>query len=111
MPKLPTQLGRITTCDVYHSGSPPPPSAPDIAGVILHLQGDFANTKIAPPYTHLGYVALTVDLRDTDAIYVPDKNGTNFNVQRLGRIRTGGGQDVRKVYLTRNTPNWPSQNL
>ena len=111
MPALPLTLGRVTTCDIYRSGNAPP-SAPDVSGATIHLQGKFANTKVAPTYTHRAYLPLATDLRDTDTLYVPNKNGTAFTVTKLGRTRTPNGQDVRTAYLTRSTnPGWPTQNL
>ena len=110
MAVLPTPLGRVTTCDIYRSGHTPP-AAPDVAGVTVHLQGRYRNIKPSLKYTHKGYFALGVDIRDNDTIYVPNQNGTSFTVLKLGRVRTLGGQEVKVVLLVRGSAPWPTQNI
>ncbi len=108
---LPTVLGRVTTADVYRSGHTPP-AAPDVAGITIHLQGRYRNTKPAPTYTHRAYIALGIDVRDGDLLCVPNQNGTRFTVVRLGRVRSLGGMEVKSVLLNRQAaPPWPTQNL
>jgi hypothetical protein len=103
-----------TTCDVYHLGNAPP-SPPDVAGVPVFLQGRFRNLKpiAAGVYTHVMHVALGTDVRSTanEVVYIPDKNGTKFNVVFVQRVRAGGGNDYKEVYLNRQAVNWPSDNL
>ena len=103
-----------TTCDVYHAGNAPP-SPPDVAGVSVYLQGRFRNIKpiVVFQYTHVMHVAVGVDVRygANERVYVPDKNGTLFNVVFVQRVRTGGVGDFKEVYLNRQAVNWPSDDL
>jgi hypothetical protein len=46
-----------------------------------------------------------------DSIYVPDKNGTKFEVVFVERVGYNSGQDFFRVYLQRSNPTWPTQNL
>ena len=87
-------------------------------------------TVVAPDLRGLGDSAkpiggydkrtLATDVRDGwtgtsstggDNLYLPDKNGTKFLVQAYERIRFGGGNDYRRVYLMRQSVTWPSDNL
>jgi hypothetical protein len=104
-----------TTCDVYHQGNAPP-SPPDVAAVPVFLQGRFRNLKptaTVGPYTHVMHVAIGVDVRsgNNERVYIPNKNGTLFDVVFVQRIRAGGGNDYKEVYLNRQAVNWPSDNL
>lgn len=119
-----------TTCDIYHNGTPGPPGAPDIAGVACFLRPDFAggHRHVAeaanyPDYrwTHTLLVALTVDIRDDyttglpggthDLIYIPDKNGSAFKVRFVERVGRGTAADHKRVYLDRQLPTWPTNDL
>lgn len=123
---LPVQTN--TTCDIYHFGSPPPPAAPSVAAVPGHLtaswqkalekgEGDSGSFR----FTHIMLVSLSVDIRDAytlgsvgfnaDAVYVPDKNGTKFNVVFVERKLRGTSLDHKKVYLSRQTPTYPTNHL
>ena len=110
---MPFPLPTNTTCDIYRPGRAPP-AAPDVAGVpaALSPQGDNIKTTIA--YTHWIDVPLATDVRPSsggDALYVPDKNGTAFNVVAVERIRFGSGKDYRRAYLKRLSVSWPSDQL
>jgi hypothetical protein len=112
-----------TTCDVYRTGNTPP-AAPDIAGVNCHLMGAFAKGVEAGEgdaantmrFTHIMYIERDTDVRDDytagvvmtggDNVYVPDQNGTRFIVSFVN-IRG----DTRVVYLQRQLPTWPTNNL
>src|SRR5262249_59254420 len=89
-----------TTCDIYRSTSPPPPAAPDVAGVKCFLNPKGQSTLTTGVYTHVLLVPTGTDVRDqfpgntfgvgpaADIVYVPDKNGTKFLVvlvRRQGR--------------------------
>jgi hypothetical protein len=124
-----------TTCDIYRQGNAPP-SAPDVAGVACFLSPDFAPSHLAAVsgsswwrWTHVMLVGPTVDVRDpylggvvtsgeeagssawADAVYVPNKNGTKFQVIFVERVALGTSQDVKRVYLQRQSPSWPTNNL
>jgi hypothetical protein len=124
-----------TTCDVYRNGNAPP-AAPDVAGVKCLLTPDFANGHTAAlqntttlRWTHVLLVGPGVDVRDgytvsnvtfgeegvdgtvNDFVYVPNKNGTKFGVIFVERVGLGTGGDVKRVYLQRYQPAWPTNNL
>jgi hypothetical protein len=116
-----------TTCDIYRFGSAPP-ADPDVAGVSCHLKADFrerveAGESRAPEfcYTHVLLVDATVDVRDDkdllmadgdpDTVYVPNRNGTPFEVRFVERQQRGTPADHKKVYLDRKQPAWPTNEL
>jgi hypothetical protein len=112
-----------TTCDVYRGGHAPP-AAPDVAGVKCYLEEHFRNIKpggqgTAPgPYSHLMRVPLGTDIRDSggtgpDKVWVPDQNGTSFQVIWIARSARGTPLDHKVVYLLRDSGNvsWPTDNL
>ena len=113
-----------TTCDVYRPGRNPP-AAPDVTGVPIFLQADFkggsmsheVETNAQLRWTHVAMAALAADIRDgyvygslaaggNDTVYVPDQNGTPFQV---AFVENAGG--YRRVYLNRGTPPWPTSSL
>jgi len=117
------------TCDIYRAANAPP-AAPDVAGVPCHLRpdwqggqehGDRAGLPAGMAWTHVLLVDVAVDIRDAytggltrvaqDKVYVPDKNGTPFNVVFIERVFRGQVQDHKRVYLDRQTPAWPTNEL
>ena len=118
-----------TTCDIYRSGTAPP-AAPSVAGVTCHLrpdwrggqeQGDRTTVVSNLTWTHALLVDAAVDIRDAytgglsattqDSVYVPDQNGTRFLVTFIERVFRGTPQDHKRVYLDRQTPSWPSNDV
>jgi hypothetical protein len=127
-----------TTCDIYRPTNSPP-AAPDVAGVKCFLAPDFAASHLAAVqaggtnqtawrWTHVLLVAATVDVRDpykgggpggetaglvtdADKVFVPDKNGTPFTVIFVERLGLGTSLDAKRVYLQRQVPVWPTNNL
>ena len=51
------------TCDIYRTGHTPP-ATPDVAGVACYLMPYGQSSLTTPNYTHILYVAATVDIRD-----------------------------------------------
>jgi hypothetical protein len=118
------------TGDVYRAGNAPP-AAPDVAGVALTLSPHFAEAHRAQTtsgttlrWTHVALCPLGADVRDgyagglagetdsnPDSVYVPDKNGTKFLVVFVERVRPVGGDDYLRVFLQRQTPPWPTNQL
>jgi hypothetical protein len=121
------------TMDVYRNGNAPP-AAPDVAGVGALLSPDFAGahgvqttSTTTLRWTHVALCPVTTDVRDGytgggpvgetvsgtgfDWAYVPDKNGTKFAVVFVERVRQAGGTDYLRVYLQRQTPAWPTNQL
>ncbi|MBM3997052.1 MAG: hypothetical protein FJ303_23305 [Planctomycetes bacterium] len=116
-----------TTCDIYRSGNAPP-AAPDVAGVACFLKSEWLGSNQAgdrgvPLYTwtHIMLIDVSVDIRDgylganafaaQDNVYIPDKNGTRFVVTFIERVQRGTLQEHKRVFLDRQTPNWPSNDL
>ncbi|HYT92915.1 MAG TPA: hypothetical protein VEL76_29630 [Gemmataceae bacterium] len=117
-----------TTCDVYRNGTAPP-SAPAVAGVRGHLHADYwlrlqdgAGDGSSYQFTHILLVAADTDIRDgmitfsfnaaqNDDVYIPDQNGTRFRVVAVEIHGRGQPGAVRKVYLDRYAPTWPTNNL
>ena len=126
-----------TTCDVYR-GMNNPPSTPDVAGVACLLAPDFASGHVAAVvpgttgfrWTHIMLVGPAVDIRDEypnsptnpgteqspgsgipDRVYVPNKSGTQFVVIFVERLGRGTSGDCKRVYLQRQAPSWPSNDL
>lgn len=115
-----------TTCDIYRNANAPP-AAPDVAAVPGYLRPDFEagqttkdNTDFS--WTHVLLVAADVDVRDgfsdgifsgtaNDTLWVPDSNGTRFQVRFVCRVGRGTPQDHKRVYLERSQPVWPSDEV
>jgi hypothetical protein len=117
-----------TTCDIYRVGNSPP-SAPDVAGVKCFLvpkfsAGHHARWGGTAPYnyTHILYVDYTTDIRDAynagaipatmDTVYIPDKTSkTSWLVVFVERVSRGTGLDHKRVYLRRQGPAWPTNDV
>jgi len=124
---MPLPICSNTTCDIYTTGTAPP-AAPRVAGVLCQLESDFerrtetGEAKAAGfRYTHVMFVDKATDVRDAfnngaqgatfDEVYIPDQNGTAFQVRFVERVSRGQAVDVKKVYLDRKLPAWPTNNL
>jgi hypothetical protein len=118
-----------TTCDIYRNGTMPP-AAPAVAGAACYLQpdwragqdqGDRAGLPGTLAWTHVLLVDTTVDIRDSytgalsaatqDTVYIPDQNGTPFRVTFIERLHRNQAQDHKRVYLDRQGPTWPTNEL
>ncbi|HWG41747.1 MAG TPA: hypothetical protein VN688_03105 [Gemmataceae bacterium] len=110
------------TCDVYH-GTNAPPSTPDVAGVSCYLEERFRNIKPiggSPGliYDHILRVAWDLDIRDdyngvtsSSKVYVPDQDGTEFQVVAVARVGRGTAVDHKIVYLQRGNAPWPTNDV
>lgn len=111
----------MPTFDLYHTGNAPP-AAPDVSGSFT-LRADWVGGQEHGErqssglcWTHIGYFPVTLDIRDAytgndahtfqDTIYVPDQNGTAFVVTFIENLGT-----VKRVYLDRGSPNWPTNDI
>jgi hypothetical protein len=66
-------------------------------------------------------VDAAVDVRDgyagaqgfnaLDDVYIPDQNGTKFRVVFVERVHRGLPTDHKCVYLDRQLPTWPTNDL
>ncbi len=112
-----------TTIDIYQ-GMNIPPAAPDVAGVPVSLRPEYqpgleaSEGAAAARWTHIIDVALGVDIRDAggggpggSSVYVPDKNGTKFNVVWVERVGRGSAGDHKRAYLLRTVPAWPTDEV
>jgi hypothetical protein len=116
------------TCDIYRAGVAPP-TAPSIAGVPCYLKPDWVAgqehgdrpTSNVLVWTHIMYVDNTVDIRDMyigvenvaakDSVWIPTKNDTRFNVVFVELVNKGMPSVHKRVYLDRQQPPWPTNNL
>lgn len=122
---LPIQTN--ATCDIYRNGNAPP-AAPDVAAVAGLLvpdwrRGQEAGDRGSPwlSWTHVLLVGPTVDIRDLytgtagsaaqDMVYIPDQNGTPFLVTFIELVQRGSPDVHKRVYLDRQTPTWPTDEL
>jgi hypothetical protein len=108
-----------TTCDIYRNAHAPP-AAPDIAGVPCAFAHRGASTLTSSNYTHVIFVDASVDVRDhatgsgaglsldganCDHLWVPDKNGTRYDVVM---VRKAGAH--KQILVQRVSPTWPGNN-
>ncbi len=118
-----------TTCDIFHAGHGPPGDPPDVAGVPCLLKPDFVAGQehgerpgSAPlTWTHVMLVNPTVDVRDGylggegtsagDSVFIPNQSGTQFLVRFVERVNRNEASDHKRVYLDRQLPGWPTDNL
>src|SRR5262245_28868932 len=122
LPRDKARPANNTTCDVYFSPNVPP-AAPDVAGVVCHLSAEFSRGAEGSEgdqtfrWTHLLYVNADVDIRDTypnapaNRVYVPDKNGTGFDIVFVEIVNRGTPAAYKRVFLDRRTPTWPTNEL
>jgi hypothetical protein len=68
-------------------------------------------------WTHLLYLDADVDVRDSypsapsHRVYVPDQNGTGFDVVFVELVNRGTPASYKRVYLDRRSVTWPSNEL
>jgi len=111
-----------TTCDVYRGGSAPP-ATPDVEGATCFLRPAFPHPGFSGTegvtnylFSHMMEVPLHTDIRDSgtgfgpagDSVYVPDKDGTKFDVVAVIRTSYGTDNDLRRVFLLRSTTSYPT---
>lgn len=126
---MPLPMPPNTTCDIYRFGTAPP-AAPAVAAVPVYLwpdwragqeQGDRSGMLDPLVWTHILLVDTSVDIRDAytgsmgrteqDSVYIPDQNGTQFKVTFIERVGRQEAQDHKRVYLDRQTPAWPTNEI
>jgi hypothetical protein len=124
---LPIQTN--TTCDIYRTGTMPP-AAPAVAAVPCFLRSDWRGAQEAGDrttlpmqlvWTHVLLVETSVDIRDgytgslgfigQDTVYIPDQNGTAFRVVFIERLNRGQTGDHKRVFLDRQAPTWPTNEV
>lgn len=116
------------TCDLYHTGNAPPADA-DASGLRGHLSAHYATglrggaaSEADLKYTHILLVDSTVDIRDdyevsspattdSDAVYIPDQDGTKFVVVFVEMIQRDQTSEHKRVYLRRTAPTWPTNEV
>jgi hypothetical protein len=118
-----------TTCDIFHPPHVQGVDPPDEAGLPIYLIGSWeegqenavrANSSLM--YTHKAHMDITADIRDpykgqdfavaaTDLIFVPDQHGTKFRVAFVDRVNRELASNHKLVFLDRQTPIWPTNNV
>ena len=68
-------------------------------------------------WTHLAFLHKEVDVRDAwpatpgSSLYVPDKDGTKFNIVFVELVHRGTPQEHKRAFLERQSVTWPSDEL
>lgn len=122
-PRARARPANNTTCDVYYNPNVPP-AAPDVAAAACHLRAAFAQPGSESSegdqdfrWTHWLAVGPDVDIRDSwpsapvNRVYIPDKNGTGWDVVFVEIINRGTPAAWRKCYLNRRAPTFPTSAL
>jgi hypothetical protein len=122
-----------TTGNIYRTGVVPP-DPPAASGVSINLIPSFSanpsplmvgGTQPALYWTHIADMPLTTDIRDGfngnvaavqaptnfDSVYIPDGNGTRFDVVFVERLGRGTDYDRKRVYLQRQAVTWGSSTV
>ena len=107
-----------TTCDYFKDGHLPETDPPDLAAVPIFLDGDFMRGNLGIDklrWTHLLKVRgngeiLAGDLA-TNLVYVPNKDGTCFEIVFVEVLERGKASSFKRVYLERKSITWPSEQL
>jgi len=107
-----------TTLDYFEGGHLPVTDLPSLESIPCFLDGDFMRGNLGIDklhWTHLLQVAGDVEILAADSpanhVYVPDKDGTCFEiifVEVIGRSRAGS---FKRVFLERKAITWPSEEL
>jgi hypothetical protein len=117
-----------TTCDIFRAAVLPPGGSPAVTAVPCALQCDWRGGQEAGDrnngactWTHIMLVPMSVDIRDgyvgissqaaQDTVFIPDHTGTRFNVIFIERVQRGTPNEHKRVYLDRQAPVWPSDQL
>ena len=107
-----------TTCDYFDNGHLPPTDSPDLAAVPIFLDGDFMRGNLGIGnlrWTHLLQVGGNVEILAADApanhVYVPNKEGTCFEIVFVEVLERGKAASFKRVYLERKSITWPSEQL
>jgi hypothetical protein len=111
-----------TTCDIYHDPNVPP-TTPDVDGVACCLVARFQQGSESSEgdqtlrWTHLLYLSADIDVRDsypntpTNRVYIPDQDGTGFDVVFVELVNRGKPTKYKRVFLDRRDVTWPSDEL
>jgi hypothetical protein len=115
-------------CQIYHSPNLPP-AAPDVADVPCILKPDWAAGQeggdrgtLQLVWTHIMLIDATVDIRDSyagagafnpqgDIAYIPESTSMGYTVIFIEVIQPGTPNAHKRVYLDRQQPTWPTNDL
>ena len=107
-----------TTCDYFEDGHLPETDSPDLAAVPIFLDGDFMRGNLGIGklrWTHLLKVRGNVEILTADSpanhVYVPNKEGTCFEIVFVEVLERGKAGSFKRVYLERKSIPWPSEQL
>lgn len=111
---------------IYRAAAPPPADAvaDNVPGYLESAYDEGLEATESSPqfrYTHRLLLDGSVDIRDDfqefdrhgprDLVYLPDAAGTAFEVVYVERPFRGHVHDVKRVYLNRRQPSWPTPEL
>ena len=107
-----------TTCDYFEDGHLPETDSPDLAAVPIFLDGDFMRGNLGIDklrWTHLLKVSANEEILAADLaanrVYVPNKDGTCFEIVFVDVLERGKASSFKRVYLERKSITWPSEQL
>ena len=107
-----------TTCDYFEDGHLPETDSPNLAAVPIFLDGDFMRGNLGIGnlrWTHLLKVKGNVEILAADSatnhVYVPNKEGTCFEIVFVEVLERGKASSFKRVYLERKSITWPSEQL
>jgi len=107
-----------TTCDYFKDGHLPETDPPDLTAVPIFLDGDFMRGNLGIDklrWTHLLKVRANVEILAADSpanhVYVPNKEGTCFEIVFVEVLERGKAASFKRVYLERKSITWPSEQL
>jgi hypothetical protein len=107
-----------TTCDYFKDGHLPETDPPDLTAVPIFLDGDFMRGNLGIDklrWTHLLKVKANVEILAADLatnhVYVPNKDGTCFEIVFVELLERGKAASFKRVYLERKSITWPSEQL
>lgn len=107
-----------TTLDYFEDGHLPPDDEPDLASIPGFIDGDFMRGNLGIDklhWTHVLQVGCNVEIQTDDSaanhVYVPDKDGTCFEIIFIEMLNRGRAGSFKRVFLERKSISWPSEQL
>jgi hypothetical protein len=123
LPPAPSGLPQPNTTYDFYIDPNDAPAMPDKQGIQCHLEAEFEmatqHSQLDPTFrwTHRMYVQDSEDIRDNwpgtpaNKVYIPDKTGTPFLVVFVEVLHRNTPQQYKRVFLKRQAPGWPTDNV